>query len=203
MGLFDIFKKEKGNSLTADNGISGPTFFDGLTEDIVNPINLQKHEWRRKLKSPSGQTKFKIKYYGKLHEEYQNLIVGTNYAPALVVAVDVSNGLEILLFDGCQHGYNALFCDEYSKEQIENRPATNLYKDENGNDTFEIIISTYNGIDYEEEFSHEVDDEGFIKLINRTKIEFEKARRNGFDTLQIFGLTDQGVMVEIVSEELA
>jgi hypothetical protein len=32
MGLLDIFRKDsKPNSSTTDNGVIGPTFFDGLT----------------------------------------------------------------------------------------------------------------------------------------------------------------------------
>lgn len=204
MGLFDIFKKDnKPNSSTTDNGILGPTFLDGLTEHIQNPKDLQSHEWRRRLKTASGQTKFKIKFYGQLHEENNNLIVGTDFAPALVIAVDNSSGQEILLFDGCKHGYNSLFCDTYTDEQIKNRTATNYYTDKDNKDVFEIIISTYNGIDYDDEFADEVDENGLIELIDKTKIEFEKVKRNGYDTLQIWATNDKGKTVDIVSEELA
>ena len=40
--------------LTTDNGVLGPTFFDGLAEHIVAPDGLHSHEWRRKLKTPAG-----------------------------------------------------------------------------------------------------------------------------------------------------
>src|SRR5690348_9024880 len=126
MGLLDIFKKDQTpNDSSTDNGILGPTFLEGLTEHIQNPKDLHLHEWRRRLKSSKGYTKFKIKYYGQLHEEYKSLIIGTDFAPSLVFAVEESTGQEILLFDGCKHGYNALFCDTYTEEQIKNRPATN------------------------------------------------------------------------------
>ena len=93
MGLLDIFRKDsKPNSSTTDNGVIGPTFFDGLTEHIQNPKDLHSHEWRRQLKTASGQTKFKIKFYGQLHEDHKNLIVRTGFAPSLVFAVDVSTG---------------------------------------------------------------------------------------------------------------
>ena len=138
MGLFDIFKKKSENS-TTDNGVIGPTFFDGLTEHLENPKKLHSHEWRRKLKTSSGQTKFKIKFYG---ERSGSLIIGTDFAPSLVFAVDNLTGTEILLFDGCKHGYNAIFCDSYSSEQINNRKTNQFYKDKEGNETFEIILST-------------------------------------------------------------
>jgi hypothetical protein len=204
MGLLDIFKKDnKPNNSTTDNGVLGPTFLDGLTENIQYPKELHLHEWRRQLKTASGQTKFKIKFYGQLHEEYKNLIVGTDFAPSLVFAVDATTGQEILLFDGCKHGYNALFCDTFNDEQINNRPATNFYKDQDDKDTFEIVISTYNGVDYIDEFADQVDENGLIELVDGTKIEFEKVKRNGYDTLQIWATNDSGKTIGFVSEELA
>jgi hypothetical protein len=204
MGLFNIFKKDnKSITLTTENGVLGPVFLDGLTEPIENPKNLLPHEWRRRIKTPAGQTKFKIRFYGQLHEEYKSLIVGTEFAPSLVIAIDSATGQEILLFDGCKHGYNALFCDTFTNEQVNNRPATNYYRDEDGNDTFEIIISTYNGINYEEEFSDQIDENGLIELIDGSKTEYEKVKRNGYDSLQIWVVTANAKTIEIVSEELA
>jgi len=204
MKFLDLFKKNKKNNYaTTDNGILGPTFLDGLTEHIENPSDLLSHEWRRRLKTPSGQTKFKIKFYGQLHEKYKNLIVGTSFAPSLILAVDNSTGQEILLFDGCKHGYNAMFCDTFTEEQIQDRPATSFYKDEDGNEIFEIIISTYNGIDYEDELKDQVDENGLIELIDGTKIEFNKVKCNGYDTLQIWATNESGHTVNIVSEELS
>lgn len=200
MGLFDIFKKDIAK--TTDNGVLGPTFLDGLTEHIDEPKNLQKHEWRRRLKTISGQKKFRIKYFGQLHSDYQNLIVGINETPALVVAVEPVSGQEILIFDGCRHGYNAMFCDHYSEQQ-KNRKADKLYKAPNGTEMFELTISTYNGIDYDDEFASDVDERGFIESIDGTKVDLKTAKRNGFDVLQIFGTDGSGKMIEIVSEELA
>ncbi len=149
MGLFDLFKKKENSSIpTTDNGILGPTFFDGLATHIDNPKDLHSHEWRRQLKTKTGQTQFKIKFYGQLHIEYNNLIVGTDFAPSLVYAVDSKNNEEILLFDGCSHGYDAIFCNTYTNEQINNRLASEFYIDQDGNDTFEIIVSSYNGFDF-------------------------------------------------------
>jgi hypothetical protein len=204
MGLLDIFKKEnKPNNTTTDNGVLGPTFFDGLTEHIQSPKDLHSHEWRRRLKTASGQTKFKIKFYGQLHEDYKNLIVRTDFAPSIVFAVDISTGQEILLFDGCKHGYDALFCDTFTDNQIKNRPVINSYKDKDGQEIFEIVISTYNNIDFDEEMGEEVDEKGFIELNNGTKIKFDDAKRNAFDTLQIWATNDKGTTIDIISEELA
>ena len=204
MAIFDINKKNnKSSNSTTGNGILGPTFLDGLTEHIENPKDLHSHEWRRKLKTNSGQTKFKIKYYGELHEYYRNLIIGTDFAPSLVFAVDIETGQEVLLFDGCKHGYAAIFCDTYNDDQIKKRPVESYYQDKDGSEIFEIIISTYNGIDYEEEFREEVDENGLIEIIDGTKIEFETVKRNGYDTLQIWAINEKGEMIDFVSEELA
>lgn len=201
MGLFDIFRKSKGSeNSTTENGVIGPTFFEGLTEHLENPKRLHSHEWRRKLKTSSGQTKFKIKFYGKRNG---SLIIGTDFAPSLVFAVDNLTGVEILLFDGCKHGYNAIFCDTYSSEQINNRTSTQFYKDKDGSETFEIILSTYNNFNFEEEFGEDVDKEGFIKLPDDSKMKFEDAKRNGFDTLQIWAINDKGEIIDVISEELA
>ena len=186
-----------------DNGILGPSFLEGLTEHILNPDDLQDHEWRRRIKSVNGNTRFRIKYYGELHENYDTLITGTEFSEALILAEDLLTGEEILLFDGCKHGYNALLCDTFTDEQIKNRKAEQIYKDKNGNDQFEIIISTYNGIDFEEEFSEDVDDNGQIELVDGSKVEFAVLKRNGYDTLQIWGIDKAGKTIEIVSEELA
>ncbi|MBT1696666.1 hypothetical protein KK083_07265 [Fulvivirgaceae bacterium PWU4] len=202
MGLIDLFKKSKKRSATTDNGVLGPTYLDGFTEQISEPEDLQKHEWRRKLRTASGQTKFRIRYFGQLHTHHRNLIVGTEEAPSLVVAVDPASAQEIILFDGCKHGYNAMFCEQYSAEQ-KSRVAGTFYKDPNGNDTFEITLSTYNGIDYDDEFADKVDADGYITLIDGTRMDFGTVKRNGFDTLQISGLTEAGKVIEIVSEELA
>ncbi|WP_424003490.1 hypothetical protein [Maribacter sp. IgM3_T14_3] len=205
MGIFDLFKKgnNKSDILNTDNGILGPIFLKGFTEHIDNPKDLHSHEWRRELRTATVNRKFKIKFYGALHEDYSNLIVETDFAPALVYAVDVVSGEEILLFDGCKHGYNSMFCDTFTHEQIINRPVENLYKGSNGNEVFEITISTYNGIDYEDEFREDVDEHGFLELIDGTKVEFESVKRNGYDTLQIWATNANGDTVEVVSEELA
>ena len=204
MGIFDIFKKEKSNSnYTTENGVLGPTFLEDNVEHISNPKELHSHEWRRKLKSKTGELFFEIKYYGELHSDYKNLIVETDYAPSKIIAVDINDKSEYLLFDGCNHGYNAMFCDKYSDDQINNRITDKIYYDEDGNSKFKLIISTYNGIDYEDEFTDEVDSNGQIELISEKKIDFEKVKRNGFDTLQIWAINENGNKIKMVSEELA
>lgn len=95
-----------------------------------------------------------------------------------------------------------MFCDNYPEEQ-KKRTADKIYKTADGTELFEVTISTYHGIDSDDEFASKVDDDGYIELIDGTKMKFETVKRNGFDTLQILGSTDNGDTIEMVSEELA
>lgn len=203
MGLFNIFNKNKETETTnTDNGILGPTYLENVTIHIDNPKQLESHEWRRKL-STNGQTKFRIRYYGQLHDNYKNLIVGTDISRPLIYAVDISNNKDILLWDGCKFGYDPIFCDTFTQEQIEDRKAETFYIDSDGKDTFEVIISTYNSIDYDDEFTDEVDENGCLETASGQKIKFEEAKRNGFDCLFIKVINENGKSTEIVEEELA
>jgi len=114
---------------------------DSCTVPIDNMGKYLKFEWKRKLQSLSGGNKFRIRYYGQQHRSFAGLLIAKEFAPLLVVAVDVITDREILLFDGCKHGYNAMFCDIYTKDQIENRVTENLYVDKNGNEVFQISLS--------------------------------------------------------------
>ncbi|MDJ1506092.1 hypothetical protein [Xanthocytophaga agilis] len=209
MGLFDFLKKDNTTSsiLTTDNGWPGPTYLADYTEHIAGAKKVYPFEWRRKLISTAGNSKFKIKYYGQLlHAMCDILIVGTDFAPALVVAKDIVSGQEILLFDGCKNGFNPMFCDEFTSEQITNRPLDNWYIDRNKNDSFEIILSAYYQIDFDDEsegFLEDVDENGFIELADQSKMEFEKAKRNAFDVFQIIAITENGRKIEVLAEELA
>lgn len=183
-----------------DNGVKGPTYFDGLTEHIENPTNLCSFEWRRKLKTKSGNTLFKIKFYGKL---YQGYIRHYSTPPQIVIAVNSVTGEEILLFDGCRHGYNAMFCDTYTTEELKNRPVNQYYRTEDGQEIFEVELSVYYQINFLEEFSDEMDEDGKIELIYGEKMSMAELQRNGFDVLQIILIDQHGKRHEVISEELA
>jgi len=204
MGLFDFLKPWKNiKNPTTDNGVLGPTYLEDVTEHIIHPSGLQVHEWRRQLMTKEGQTQFKIKYYGQLHEECKDLITRTDFSAPLIYAVDPTNNQHILLWDGCQHGYNPLFCDEFSSEQINSRVADTFYIDEYGKDLFEIVISTYNQYDFDEEMGDEVDENGYITVDEGKKMKFDEAKRNGFDCLEILVINEDEKITNIVSEELA
>lgn len=197
MGLLDFLKKKK----PYVKQIPGPTYLDNLTEHVADS-DILKHEWRRKLVSFNGQTKFQIRFYGRLHPEL-DLIVKTDFAPILVYAVDPENGQEILIFDGCKYGYDALFCNTYTQEQIVNRAADSIYKSKNGDELFEIVISVYNGSYYDDELSGQVDSDGLLELVDGQKQSLDIVERNAFDTFQVYAINEQGERFTIISEELA
>ena len=204
MGFFDLFRRDKKDSNPiAESSLKGPFFLEGFTISPSSTRSLKKNEWRKQLTTPAGNTRFKIKYYGQRHEKYTHLIVATDFAPSLVVAVDTATEQEILLFDGCRHGYNAMFCDTYTNEQLKGRIADTIYKDHEDHDTFAIEISTHYGFDYDQEFLEEVDENGLLELVDGSKVPFEKAKRDGFDALQIFVTNSNGKTCELVSEELS
>lgn len=160
-------------------------------------------EWRGQLVSSTKNTLFKIKYYGKLHPLYHSLIVGTSFAPAKLVAIDSISNEEILLFDGCHFGYNALLCDRYSDQQIEERPIESTYRDESNDQLFELFISCYYQIDYDQEYKEYLDVHDQIELLSGQKVPLETLKRNGFDYINIIGINKKGETTEILSEELA
>jgi hypothetical protein len=203
MGLFDLFKSKNRNEKNSTaNQLPGPTYLEGFIAPITESTSLEEYEWR-KLISLNGQTKFRLRYYGQLHATYNNLIVRTEFSRPLIVAVDVVSEQEILLWDGCMHGYDPIFCESFSPEQLDNRKPETIYKDADGETIFEICVSTYNQFDYDEAMGGEVDEDGYLDLGEGRKIKFDEAKRNGFDFIGIFIINVSGTTTAIVAEELA
>jgi hypothetical protein len=188
----------------ASGVLLGPTYLQGRTAPLEAPRGVEPFEWRRKLQGATGNTWFRIRYAGQLHHEHAALIVGTNGVPACVVAVDVETQEEVLLFDGSRHGHEALF--GYADVTRSDHEAWAFYQDQDGEDTFGVVLSAYYQIDYEDEdegYLDEVDGEGGITLPDGRQMPFAEAQRNGFDCFQI-GVTNRlGRTTEVVSEELA
>jgi hypothetical protein len=127
-----------------------------------------------------------------------------NGGPAIVVAIDAQMQEEILLFDSSQHGHEALFGD--TDAQQSDQEARTFYQDQDGEDTFGVVLSAYYQIDYEDEeegYLDEVDGQGSIILLNGRRMPFVEAQRNGFDCFQISVTNRFGRTTEVVSEELA
>ncbi|RAJ78942.1 hypothetical protein CLV59_1061 [Chitinophaga dinghuensis] len=191
----------------------------------ANPAYFEKMhdvEWRGQLQSATGGRKFRIKYYGDLytwevkqqeaHQEmhrrnygnnFNGLIVETNEAPELIYAVDVATGEEILLFDYCAHGYDNLFNNEWDLHKMPHRNAENIYKDAAGNEIFEVVVRTYNNIDYEDKDEGFVQENGLIKLMDGREVDIPYMQRNGFDAIAIVLYAENGDMVVVHQRELA
>ncbi len=203
MGLFGFNKRQAKNETPhPGKDFLGPTCLEGYTATIRNS-GSKAGQWQARLVTPDGQQRFKIRYYGQLHEKHKELIVGTSSAPALVFAVHPITGEMVMLFDGRKHGYNALFCDVYPVGTLETRHAETFYADKNGDDTFEITVTTYNNIDYEEEFSDQIDENGSVELIDGSKMDLDMVKRDGYGAISISATGENGQRFEILSEELA
>lgn len=198
-----MFRSKKSAPVsTTDNGVLGPTFLEAYTVHSTTPKELMSHEWGRALRTPPGQTRFKIKYHGRIHENIPTAIVRNDEAPLLVLAVDDSTGQEILLHDGCIHGYDAMFCYSCTPEQFADRP-TVYFVDPSGEDTFEIVIVAQYAYSFDEDYADAVDDDGFVELANGSKCPYEVAKRNSFDWFFVWATNSRGETMLIVDEELA
>lgn len=182
-----------------DQDRPGPAYLEGVTVP-VNPEAWREEEWTGKLQTPEGHTKFYLFYYGELMDE---LIAATEFAPQLIVAEDAVTGQRYVLFDGCKHGYDAMLCDMYSDEQRNGRTPFLPYIDPDGEDTFEIRITVFYNVDWDEEFSEDVNEEGQLELISGEMCSFAEAKRNGFDALSISVVNTSGLETEVAQEELA
>lgn len=181
-----------------------PTYYEGfITYDNESYFGkLLDIEWRGQIKSSTNNRKFRIKYYGEFFEEYK-LIANTDLAPELIFAEDIETNEKILLFDGCKHGYDAMLCDEYSSEQINNRPLSSTFIDNDGQEIFEVLVSVYYNIDYEDELVYLQNEAGNIELVSGEIISTETLLRNGFDFLAITVINEKGNKQNIFEKELA
>ena len=179
-------------------------------------------EWRGQVQSSTGGRRFLIRYYGSLytwevkpvekhllhhHKHYgkafNGLICGTDEAPELIFAVDPESGEEILLFDGCRHGYDNLFCDTWTPEEVSRRAAAELYRDADGNELFEVVAYAFHNIDYDEEREEFEDAEGRISLLSGEIVDLPYLQRNGFDGFGIMLYSANGEKVKAHERELA
>lgn len=168
-------------------------------------------EWLQKLCDRDGLTKFRIKYFGELHPDaaYPNLIVGKNfgskekvYIPPRIIAENAATGNEVLLFDLAWHGYNSVICGEDNEFREMERIPDQVIFDNNGNDLFEIYISVYYQINFDEAFGDEVDEKGNLTT-PAEKEPFNIVKSNSFDCICIHTKNEREEWCEIAEFELA
>lgn len=157
-----------------------PSYLNGFTaeykekNDIIS-VNIAD--------SQNGR-RFEIWYYGKFLEikmlKYP-IIVDTEFSVPKFVARSVKTGEEILLFDRAFHGFDAMFCDSFSKEQIENRPLKKL-----DIPPAKIRIKfSYNINDCDKE-DYDFDENGRCILLNGKTMSWEEVKANEMDSIVLY-----------------
>ena len=150
--------------------------------------------------SLAGNDKLEIWYCGEwLKVGKEQYIVGTKQAPALIVAKDPVSGEEIVVFDGARYGYDNMFCDSYSREQVDGRTLLKMDIPPS-----KLILTLGYGIDYEEEKEdYDFDENGDVILVDGRKMPWDDVKVNGFDYLNLAYVAEDGKAVAFADFELA
>ena len=154
------------------------------------------------ISSAAGNELLEIWYYGDMYTvsgEERDYIVDTDFAPGKITARDPKTNEEILIFDGTKHGYDNMFCDVYTEEQIQNRDLKKL-----DIPASVIILELGYSIDYEDEKEdYEFDENGDVILADGSKMSWEDVVCNGFDYLALSYIDENGEKIQFVDCELA
>lgn len=173
-----------------------PTYLQHFVKRNQQPEGVES---QLQLCSTSNNTQFEIWYYGDLLTIEGEVLPFISGSTAKIVAKDPLTAEEILLFDATLHGYNALFCDDYTEEERSNRPLQ-LYNIP----ATEVILSFFYNIDYDEEADdYEVDEQGNVQLMNGETTDWETVKRNGYDAFAFYTKKEDGTLVVFAQEELA
>lgn len=173
-----------------------PTYLQHFTTRIQQPEGVES---QLQLCSTSNNTQFEIWYYGDLLALEGEVLPFISGSTAKIVAKDPLTAEEILLFDATLHGYNALFCDDYTEEQRGNRPLQSYNMP-----ATEVILSFFYNIDYDEEVDdYEVDEQGNVQLMNCETTDWETVKRNGYDAFVFYTKKEDGTLLAFAQEELA
>ena len=159
-------------------------------------------EWRGQVQSSSKGKQFKLHYCG-VYEADIALLVNREEYPVLIYAEDIETQERILLFDYAKHGYDAMFCDEYDIELLQEREGQLQELVLGGENTFEVIVYAYHNIDYDEEIDEFLNENNEIVLLSGDPISLEELKRNGFDFFGIDVIDRYGNRQTIVEFELA
>lgn len=177
--------------------INVPTYLNGFVKDLKEESLTQMT-----ICSSSKNELLEVWYYGDIFNvagEDQPYIVDKDDSPCRIVARDTSTGEDILIFDGAKHGYNNMFCDEYIKEQIENRPLKQYELPAS-----KLILELGYSIDYEDEKDdYEFDENDNVVLVDGSKMDWESVKRNGFDYLGVYFINAKGEPIQFADFELA
>ena len=101
-----------------------PTWLEGHVKE-----REQKRLPTVTLCSSAGNELLEVWYYGDLltvKGESQSYIIDRDEAPGLVAARDPESGEEFVIFDGGQHGYDNMFCDEHNPASWRIAPSSGM-----------------------------------------------------------------------------
>lgn len=147
-----------------------PTYLQHFAKRIQQPEGVES---QLQLCSSSNNKQFEIWYYGDLLALEGEVLPFISGSTAKIIAKDPLTAEEILLFDATLHGYNALFCDDYTEEQRGNRPLQPYNMP-----ATEVILSFFYNIDYDEEADdYEVDEQGNVQLMNGETTDWETIKK--------------------------
>lgn len=174
------------------------------------PTWLEGHVKERKQKrlptvtlcSSAGNELLEVWYYGELltvKGESQSYIIDRGETPGLVAARDPESGEEFVIFDGGQHGYDNMFCDEHNPAQLAHRPLQRYEIPAS-----KLVLELGYNIDYEDEKeSFEVDEADTVELVNGERMPWEQVKRDGIDYIALYYVNDKGKQLQILDAELA
>ena len=141
-------------------------------------------------------------FYGELltvKGESQSYIIDRGETPGLVAARDPESGEEFVIFDGGQHGYDNMFCDEHNPAQLAHRPLQRYEIPAS-----KLVLELGYNIDYEDEKeSFEVDEADTVELVNGERMPWEQVKRDGIDYIALYYVNDKGKQLQILDAELA
>lgn len=184
--------QEKGASLPPI-----PTWLEGHVKE-----QTQKRLPTVTLCSSAGNELLEVWYYGELFTvkgEPQPYIVDGDEVPGLVAARDPESGEEFVIFDGGQHGYDNMFCDEHDPARLEHRPLKRYEIPAS-----KLVLELGYNIDYEDEKEDfEVDEADTVELISGERIPWEQVKRDGIDYIALYYVNEKGKQVQILDAELA
>lgn len=174
-----------------------PSFFKGCCKDYTEDDYAKFY-----LQGKDGEDVFEVWYYGDIfiyETTGTHYIVNTETAPAKIVAKSVSGNEEIVVYDGCKFGYDNMFCDTYTKGQIENRPLQKLQMP-----AAKLLVTLGYSIDYEgEKEDYDFGENGEVILADNSAIPWETVLTDGFDYFNLTAVFKDGSTKELADFELA
>lgn len=109
----------------------------------------------------------------------------------------MKTGEEILLFDRAFHGYDALFCDIFTEEQIKNRPLKKL-----DIPPAKIRIKMSYSIDDCDKEDYDFDENGRCILLDGKTMSWEEVKANGMYSIQLYYKSEKGRWIQFAVYDL-